>query len=513
MNKNTILDYLDETAREYPERPALSGESLTLTFSEFRKRAKIIASLLIEKGYSRQSVAILMDKHPDTVCAFFGALYSGCFYVCIDPSFPDTRIRAIAERARARVVICNKKSLPRASLLYGRAEIICLDEIPDRYIDEGALEAARTKIIDTDPAYIVFTSGSTGEPKGVCASHRALLDYAEALCRTLPFDSKTVFGNQAPLYYDAPLKELLPTVCLGGCTVFIPHGLFAFPAALLDYIRERGINTLCWAASALSVVSSLGALEKSDMSSLRLVCFGSEVFPVREYKKWRAACPSASFVNLYGPTEATGMSSYFVCDRPLDDGEPIPIGKPFPNTEILLINDGGEQCLEGEEGEIYIRGSCVALGYYGEGEATAAAFVQNPLNRSYPERVYRTGDIAKYNRRGELIYLGRRDRQIKIMGRRIEPIEIERAASECEGVLLCSLCYDSGRGIITLFYTGDADEIRLHGDLAERLPRFMLPRRCIHLDVMPQKENGKLDRARLESLLRIEKTEKQYEKT
>ncbi len=512
MNKNTILDYLDQTAQGYPERPALSGESLTLSFSELRERARIIASLLIKKGYSRQSVAILMDKHPDTVCAFFGALYAGCFYICIDPAFPDARIRAIAERSRARVVICNEKSLPRSALLYGRAEIICLEEILGGTADEGALELARGKIIDTDPAYIVFTSGSTGEPKGVSASHRALLDYAEALCSSLPFDKDTVFGNQAPLYYDAPLKELLPAVCLGASVVFIPHGLFSFPAALLEFIRERGINTLCWAASALAVVSSLGALEKSDLSQLRLVCFGSESFPVGEYKKWREACPNASLVNLYGPTEATGMSTYFICDRPLADDEPIPIGKPFPNTEILLVNEKGERCGVDEEGEIYIRGSCLALGYYGEPEANAASFVQNPLNRAYPERVYRTGDIARYNDRGELVYIGRRDRQIKIMGRRIEPCEIERAAAECKGILLCSVCADRERGYIALFYTGEVEERALWRFLSCRLPRFMLPRRCIRLERMPQKENGKLDRARLEYLLQTERTEDKYEK-
>lgn len=501
MIKNTILDHLDQTARRYPERIALSGGALSLTFSDFRGRAREIAGILLSKGYKRDCVAVLMDKHPDTVCAFFGALYAGCFYVCIDPSLPDARIRAIAERSRVRAVICNKESRGRAEILYGRAEIFCLDEIYGRQVDEGLLHSAKAGIIDTDPAYIVFTSGSTGEPKGVCASHRALLDYADSLCSTLSFDAETVFGNQAPLYYDAPLKELLPVVCLGASLVFIPQDLFKFPAALCEFIGEKGINTLCWAASAFAVVSSLGALERADMSRLRLICFGSEVFPRRDYDRWRAACLSARFINLYGPTEATGMSCYFVCDRPLGADEPIPIGRPFPNTEILLINDCGERCRQDEVGEIYIRGSCLALGYFGDPEATGAVFVQNPLNPSYPETVYRTGDLARYNERGELVYLGRRDRQIKIMGRRIEPSEIERAALECRGVEMCVLCYDSARGVTALFFTGQAEEREVYDSLCQKLPKFMIPRRCIRLDAMPQKANGKLDRTRLEAIL------------
>ncbi len=507
MNKTNILDHLEETSRIYPDKTALSGGGVSLTFSELYSRAGAVGSFLIARGFRRQAVLVLMDKHPDTVCAFLGVLNSGCFYVCVDPDFPDVRIRDIAEKCQAAAVICNMGSLERARLLYGRADIFLFEEMAEHIIDEESLLLVRNSVIDTEPAYIVFTSGSTGEAKGVCASHRSLVDYADALCSTLGFDRDTVFGNQAPLYYDAPLKELLPVLCLGASLVFIPRELFMFPIRLCEFIKDNGINTLCWAASAFSLVSSLGALDLVDMSHLRLVCFGSEVFPLGDYKKWRSACPCAVFINLYGPTEATGMSAYWIADREICDGEPIPIGRAFPNTEIFLLDKDGRRALEGE---IYIRGSSLSLGYFGDRESTGEYFVQNPLQSAYPEIVYRTGDIARYNERGELIYLGRADSQIKVMGRRIEPYEVERAACECEGVLFSALMLDSDRSKTVLFYVGDVEERVLLSFLSLRLPRYMLPARCIRLDGMPKKENGKLDRAMLTRLLEENEDRREY---
>lgn len=493
MNKTNILDFSDETARRYPEKEALRGGAYSLTFASLQRRARAIGSSLLSKGVCRKSVAVFMDKHPDTVCAFLGVLNAGCFYICIDPEMSDREIREIVEVGQPRAVIGKRENAERARDLIGKAEIFSFEDMIEQDISDEALLLVRQRVVDTDPAYIVFTSGSTGRPKGVCASHRSVIDYADALCSALGFDENTVFGNQAPLYYDAPLKELLPVLCLGASLVFIPRELFMFPIKLCEFIKEQGINTLCWAASAFSVVSSLGALSFVDMSHLRLICFGSEVFSIREYKKWREACPDTRFINLYGPTEATGMSCYFLCDRELSDSDPIPIGKPFKNTEILLINVEGKECVEGEEGEIYIRGSSIALGYYGDRDATDKAFVQNPLHCAYPDRVYRTGDIGRYNERGELIYLGRRDRQIKIMGKRIDVARIEQIALECDGVLLAALIYDDKRGQTELFYVGDAEECRVRSYLESRLQKYMLPRRCRKIERMPYKENGKLD--------------------
>ena len=498
MRKKNILEYLEESASRYGNKIALCDGTRSLSFADIKSRAEAIGSFLLKKGFYRQAVSVLMDKHPDTVCAFLGALYAGCFYVCIDPEYPCARILSLIDRVRSGVVICNEESRESANVTHGRAEIFCFEEIINTQPDKEALARVRERAIDQDPAYVVFTSGSTGEPKGVCASHISVIDYTESLISALGFDSDTVFGNQAPLYYDAPLKEILPCLALGATVCFIPKQLFLFPVTLCSFIRDMGINTLCWAASALANISVLGGLEAVSLTHLRTVCFGSEVLPRGEYEKWRRACPETTFINLYGPTEATGMSCYWIANRELRTDEPIPIGKPFENTEIILIDEKGKS---GDEGEIYIRGSCVTNGYFGLFDSTAESFVQNPINPNYPETVYKTGDMAKINCRGELVYLGRRDSQIKHMGRRIELLGIERAAEMVREVSMARCIYDSERRKIMLAYVGMIGERELILSLSDILPAYMIPTVCKRLDGFPHLSNGKTDICELKKIL------------
>ena len=240
MHKTNILEYLEESALIRGGKTALIGGECSLSFADLKSRAEAIGCALLQKGFYRKAVAVLMDKHPDTVCAFLGVLYAGCFYICIEPDEPEQRILSIIDRARVEAVICNEKSRDSARILRGRAEIIELEEALSATVDKNALQCVRARAIDTDPAYIVFTSGSTGEPKGVCASHRSVIDYAEAICKTLGFDESTVFGNQAPLYYDAPLKELLPCLMLGATVHFIPRSFFCFPQGFANIYVKRG---------------------------------------------------------------------------------------------------------------------------------------------------------------------------------------------------------------------------------------------------------------------------------
>jgi amino acid adenylation domain-containing protein len=413
---------------------------------------------------------------------------------------PIQRMALILDTLKPRLLIYDKKNAKNAQKLLDQGlfsgtilpwEELCHAEGRElTATDEDALQAVRNRQIDTDPIYVVFTSGSTGTPKGVVACHRSVIDYTETLCEALEFDSDTVFGNQTPLYFDAPLKEIMPTLKLGATTYFIPKMLFSFPVKLVEYLDEHKINTICWVVSALVQISSLGALENHTPKYLTKVAFGSELFPRKQYDLWRTALPEADFYNLYGPTEATGMSCYWKADRELSEDEPIPIGRPFDNTDIILIDEGKRA----EQGEICIRGTCLTMGYYNDKDKTDAAFVQNPLNTAYPELIYKTGDIGRINERGELVFLCRKDSQIKHMGHRIELGEIDSAALKCEGVRSACCVYDSEGKRIVLYAVGESTPEAIAAALREYLPRYMLPASIEKLDVLPFTANGKIDR-------------------
>ncbi len=489
-----ILEYLEHTARRAPYHPAFTDGEAAMTFREVFDQARAIGSALYHKGFYRQPVVVLMARHPRTVTAFLGAVYGGNYYVPLDAEMPRHRIELILQTLEPGALIYDDTTAALAKGFAYRGQMFPYEALAFGAIHEEALAEVRQKQLDLDPIYIVFTSGSTGVPKGVMGCHRAVIDYIEELCPVLKFDETTVFGNQTPLYFDACLKEILPTLKFGATTVLIPRPLFLFPVKLVDFLNQHKINTLCWVVSALTMISSLGTFERVKPRYLRTVAFASEVFPIRQFHIWQKNLPDVRFFNLYGPTETTGICCYYEVDREFTENDVLPIGRPFPNTEILLLDDNNRPAAPGEQGEICIRGSRLTLGYYRDPERTAAAFVQNPLNSLYPERIYRTGDLGKYNERGELVFLSRKDSQIKHMGHRIELGEIEAVANWNRGVTSACCLYDSEKRRITLYYTGNTGLTELAACLKEKLPRYMLPQEVRHLSAMPLTPNGKIDR-------------------
>lgn len=495
--QTNILEYLEATAPRLPQKTAYSNGTEDLTFSALWNASRAVGSALLRRGYHRAPVAILMNKHPNEIAAFFGAVYAGCYYVPLDPEMPAARMELILQSVDAKVMITDQKGERLAKNLEFKGEILSYELLAGEEIDPNALSLVRKKQIDTDPIYVVFTSGSTGVPKGVVACHRSVIDYTEALCSALGFSEENVFANQTPLFFDAPLKELMPVIKFGATAYLVPKKYFLFPMTLCDFLNEHRINTVCWVVSALTMISSLGVLEKNPPKYLKTVAFGSEVFPRRQYDLWREALPKANFFNLYGPTEATGMSCYWAAERALDEGEAIPVGVPFRNTDLFLVGEDGREVKNGETGEIYLRGTCVTLGYVNNPEKTAEAFVQNPLQSAYPETVYRTGDLGYFNQYGELVFVCRKDAQIKHMGHRIELGEIEAAASSCEAVTRACCIYNSEAQKLLLYYTGEIDAEALLQFLRTYLPKYMMPTNAYRLEKMPLTPNGKLDRRAL----------------
>lgn len=492
-----ILEFLEQTTLEYPEKIAFADENTQLSFSELLSMAKAGGSALADRELKNEPVAVFMKKAPATVAAYFSVIYAGCYYVPLEMGMPLHRIRMILQKLSPRAIICDDSSAETVEKL-GYADVaVSANALFSSEINETALSDVRSACIDTDPIYIVFTSGSTGTPKGVTACHRSLIDYANTLCPVIGADENSVFGMQVPLYVDACMKEILSVIRCGSTAYLMPQSLFMQPIRTVEYLNRYRINTVCWVASALTLVSGLGAFEDVRPEYLRTVCFGSEVFPVKQLHLWQKACPTAKFINLYGPTECTGMSFYYRVEREFTENEPIPIGRPFDNTGYLLLKDDNTEAGPGETGEICIRGTCVTLGYYDDPERTASAFTQNPLNPHYPELIYRTGDLARKAETGDLVFVSRKDNQIKNMGYRIELGEIEACANLLAGVESSCCVFLKDKQKLHLYYMGTADEKALKSYLRSELPRYMVPSKIQRMDMLPMLPNGKIDRNKL----------------
>ncbi len=502
--QNHVLDYLDNIVHKKSEKTAFSNGTEAMTFREVYEQSRAIGTFLSKEKIYKKPVVVFMNKHPKEITAFFGVIRGGNYYVPIDEEMPQSRIELILQNVQTDIIICDEHTRIIAEQFKFNGKIVLYDEIKDTSVEEETLQQIYEQSIDTDPIYIVFTSGSTGVPKGVAACHRSVIDYIEQLSETLEFDEHTVFGNQTPLYFDACLKELYPTLKFGATTYLIPKQLFMFPVGLVEFLNEHKVNTICWVVSALTMISAFGTFKTKIPQYLKTIAFGSEVFPIKQFNLWRESLPEARFINLYGPTEGTGMCCYYKVDREFAADEVIPIGRPFKNTEIILLTEKNERAGFGEIGEICIRGTSLTLGYYNNWEKTNEVFVQNPLNKAYPELIYRTGDLGRYNERGELIFVSRKDYQIKHMGHRIELGEIEANVNMVEEVKISACIYDDIKNKIVLYYVGTIEEKALAAILKNKLPRYMLPNNIISLESMFFTPNGKIDRVRLK---------KQYQNT
>ena len=494
MRQNNVLEYLESTTMTVPDKVAFTDASESVTFSQTMKSARAIGTFISEKEHYNEPIVVFMGKHPRTILSFLGIVYSGNYYVPIDDEMPKHRIELILDNLKPKAMICDDSTIELAKDYGYDGNVYLYSEIIENTVDDKLLMDIRNKAIDTDPIYIVFTSGSTGIPKGVVACHRSVIDFVENLSDVLSFNADTIFGQQVPLYVDACLKEIYSTLKMGATNVLIPKELFMFPIKLVEFMNEYKVNTVCWVVSALTIISGFGTLEKQVSKFLHTIAFGSEVMPIKQLRIWRKHLRKAKFFNLYGPTEATGMSCYYEISREFELDELIPIGQAFKNTNIMLLTEDKELAQKGEVGEICIRGTSLTLGYYKDFEKTNEAFIQNPLNTNYPELIYCTGDLGKYNEQGELTFISRKDNQVKHMGHRIELGEIEIIINMLDKVQNACCLFDDKKKKIMLFYTGDVSKADVSIYLRKKLPRYMVPNSIKQLDTMPYTTNGKINR-------------------
>ncbi len=492
----TILEDLFLQACKRPDHASFCDETESLTFSDTAQRCQDIGTALLHAGACREPVLVFLPRSARMIACFFGVLAAGCCYVPVDAEMGERRIRSILSQVQPRFALCDGGTLTLLQSYGFSGAALDPSRFADGAVDAPLLERTAADTLDVDAAYIVFTSGSTGAPKGVVGTHRAMLDYCHQITTVLGVQDDDVFAMQAPLYVDACLKEILSALRCGATVWLVPKPLFMTPVPLVTYLNDHGVTILCWVVPALTMISALRTFDEVTPKTLRTVAFGSEVFPPKQLRLWRAHV-LARYLNLYGPTECTGMTCWYEVERDFSDDERVPIGKPFDNAQVLLLDAQNHLA---SEGELCIRGTSLCAGYYKDPVRTAAVFVQNPCNDAFPDRIYRTGDLGRRNARGELEFLGRKDNQIKHMGHRIELGELEAAAQSLEGVTAACAVFDPVRSVLALGFSGALTEAALLTALRARVPSYLLPSRTVRMDALPTTPNGKTDRKAVEAL-------------
>ncbi len=493
----SVVGRLYDTYIRYPKRKACCDDKTAITYEELWRNSHIAANNLRVSFLPCKPVPVVLKKSCVTLEIIWGIIKAGGCYCIIDPSLPRTRVNKMLAELQAEQVVSDKKYrnvLPQNIELLDWHDVLAGDyETVSAEVDKSI-----NSIIDVDPLYVMFTSGSTGTPKGVVVSHRNVMDFIRYFVQLFEITEEDVLGNQAPWDFDVSVKDIFSAAWTGACLQIIAKKYFSFPVELAKILDEKKVSVLTWAVSALCILSSQGLLSNNRPNYIRKVIFSGEAMPTKQYNIWRQAYPEAMFVNVYGPTEITCNCTYFFVKGIYDEKEPLPIGRPFPNERVFLLNNQNKLLMPSDVdsiGEICVSGTAVAQGYYNNTVSSDAVFVQNPLNNSYREIIYMTGDLAYYNSAGDLCYAGRKDFQIKYMGHRIELLEIEQAICAIDGI--AAACCVFANDEIGCFIVGtiSAEEVMTH--LRSIFPIFMVPKRITVLKEMPLSKNGKIDRQKL----------------
>ncbi|HBY94950.1 MAG TPA: D-alanine--poly(phosphoribitol) ligase [Chloroflexi bacterium] len=516
---------LTESARRVPKKEAVRFEGRGLTYQDLDVLTNQVARTLKAAGVRRgDRVGIYLHKSIASVVSLFGILKAGGVYVPLDPNAPVKRLAYMARNCDIKVMLTSTDKLealpqffaegvPLATFVLTDNRELEVSTLPDavrliswddvRGQEGGALPPPGT--IETDLAYILYTSGSTGDPKGVMISHRTIFTFINWCHETFCMTEDDRVTSHAPLHFDLSTFDIYVTIKAGGTIIIVPEKLSIFPIRLVRLLQDEGVTVTYLVPSVLSLMVNYGKLDAHNLSTLRTILFAGEVFPIKYLRRLMAAIPHADYYNLYGPTETNVCTYYKVQakDRDPERTQPVPIGIACENVEVFAVDEGGQLIAEpGHEGELWVRGSCVAQGYWGDSEKTAKTFVRNPFQQNFDEVAYRTGDIVTLDEDGvNWIYVGRRDHMIKSRGYRIELGEIETVLYSHEAIkeaAVVAVPDDLVGNRLRAFVVAPKQDGLTVADLeaycSQRVPRYMLPESIEFRDQLPKTSSGKIDR-------------------
>jgi amino acid adenylation domain-containing protein len=518
---------LTESAEKYSGKAAVVFGEERITYQELNETTDRLANALLKQGVQRgDRVAIYLNKSLQSVLCLFGILKTGAAYIPLDPNAPAARLCYILKNAGVHCLLTSTKKYGTVKQLLdggsGIETVIVTDqragieEIPGvttvswSRVREQPIGTIVNKAIETDLAYILYTSGSTGVPKGVMISHLNALTFINWCHDEFGITAADRISSHAPLHFDLSIFDIFTSIKSGATIYPVPEEYSIFPKRLIGFIRDTGITVWYSVPSILVHMMVHGNLKNYSFPDIRTILFAGEVFPAKYLRELMTIIPGATYCNLYGPTETNVCTYYNVREVEPDRTKAIPIGKACRNIEIFALDEQGRVVAEtGREGELYVRGSCVAMGYWDDVKKTESAFIRNFLASHHDEKMYRTGDIVMLDENGDYHLIGRRDHMIKSRGYRIELGEIESALYGHENIKEAvvvavpdDLITNRLKAFVVFLDPNATSKLDLEKYLSSRVPHYMMPETIDIQDSLPKTSTGKIDRSTLAAVSR-----------